>query len=103
MAASPEAVISTITSPEAATSMAGRHERFANNGNWNWNGNRHDHDHHHHFNRFYAYPYFYGDYYAYGERLRQLQLPLPARRDDQQRLLVEPLLRLRGLSQPSLS
>lgn len=44
----------------------GRHERFANNGNWNWNGNRHDHDHHHHFNRFYAYPYFYGDYYAYG-------------------------------------
>ncbi|MGH6748166.1 MAG: hypothetical protein ACRECI_02440, partial [Methyloceanibacter sp.] len=44
---------------------AGRHERFANNGNWNWNGNRHDHDHHHHFNRFYAYPYFYGGYYAY--------------------------------------
>ena len=32
----------------------------------NWNGNRHDHDHHHgHFNRFYAYPYFYGGYYAY--------------------------------------
>ncbi|HLO23541.1 MAG TPA: hypothetical protein VK193_08985 [Methyloceanibacter sp.] len=45
---------------------AGRHERFANNWNGNWNGNHHDHDHHHgHFNRFYAYPYFYGDYYAY--------------------------------------
>jgi hypothetical protein len=28
-----------------------------------------------------------------------LQLALPARRDDQQLLLVEPLLRLRGLSQ----
>ena len=39
----------------------GRQERFANN----WNGNRHDHDRHGHFNRFYAYPFFYGDYYAY--------------------------------------
>lgn len=45
----------------------GRHERFANNWNGNWNGNRHDHDHHHHFNRFYAYPYFYGGYYAYND------------------------------------
>ncbi len=46
----------------------GRHERFANKWNGNWNGNRHDHDHHPgHFNRFYAYPNFYGGYYAYND------------------------------------
>ena len=41
----------------------GRHERFANN----WNGNGHGHGHHHYYNRFYAYPYFYGGYYAYND------------------------------------
>lgn len=45
----------------------GRHARsFANNWNGNnWNGNWNANHHHHHFNRFYAYPFFYGDYYAY--------------------------------------
>jgi hypothetical protein len=44
----------------------GRRGRMANNWNGNWNGDWHgDHHHHGHLNRFYAYPFFYGGYYAY--------------------------------------